>query len=492
MPVARIFSESASDAAPLAAHLRDLGYTIELASPNSDTTLNADLEIRLERCNRADALAQAERRARELGADVYIADGALAMSTGFEPAAPQPVERASVAAPIPQHQVEPHDPLSPGIAGASERHEPEIANMIFSGTGIHEVPGAAESPKVIETGTVALSPEPKPLPISASIPASEMGLEPTVVNPGAPAAGAPIGWEVPAEAHDDASTMDRLSVERLEQNPSEALPIPRAEASSQAWARSTAALSNAAATVRNFFRQASTAAIRGLTLVGLQLSKQIHAMRQSYLRSRARKPVLVKSSHPESASGQNNPAPIATESLASTTEIAPPAVHPASHSAPGITTPQAPAKSTRPLPWMAFAGSGAVAAAVLLTWSVLAGHPAAPVVPVNGNVEQQIPFGPVKIHPQQPRQSTAHSAASSAQPVSVRPLPSTPSPSAKTAQAAPSARNSGSVHHGSRAQRAARRGSVDDEVIVRHYGKPVTATKTQISSTGVKHISDQE
>ena len=490
MPVARIFSESASDAAPLAAHLRDLGYTIELASPNSDTALNSDLEIRLERCNRADALAQAERRARQLGADVYVAAGALVTSPGSEPAAAQSVERASLGAPIAQHPAELspldrlregtadtlRDPLSPGVTGTSERHEPEIANVISS-PGIHEVPSVIESPSVIDARRLAQPVEPEPLPISDSIPAAEMGPEPIVINPSAPVASASVELEFPAAVHDGAST-------------SEALPIPRTESPSQVWRRSTAALSNAAAAIRNFSGQASAAIVHGLTSAGRALSRQIRATRQAYSRARSRKPVLVKASQPGVGSPESQTPPIATESLATTT--APLADQPTPVSTQGVTTPQRPASNTRPLPWMAFAGSGAVAAAVLLTWSVLAGHPAAPVVPVNGNIEQQIPFGPVKIHPPQPRPSTSHSAASSAQPVSVRPLPSTLPPSAKTTPSAPSPRNSGAAHHSSRTQRAARPRSIDDEVIVRHYGKPVTTTKTQISSTGVKHISDQE
>src|SRR4051812_43256956 len=91
MPVARIFADSASDAAPLAAHLRALGYIIEVASPSSDAALDADLEIRLERCNLSDALTRARQCARELGADIYVAPNALEVAPEPAPVVISPV-----------------------------------------------------------------------------------------------------------------------------------------------------------------------------------------------------------------------------------------------------------------------------------------------------------------------------------------------------------------------------------------------------------------
>src|SRR5215472_14704239 len=81
MPVARIISQSTSDAARLVAHLQALGYTLEVVPPDaSGLESHADLEIRLDQCDRAEALAEAERRARELGADIYVASGALQLT----------------------------------------------------------------------------------------------------------------------------------------------------------------------------------------------------------------------------------------------------------------------------------------------------------------------------------------------------------------------------------------------------------------------------
>ncbi|HZU23652.1 MAG TPA: hypothetical protein VE998_12540, partial [Terriglobales bacterium] len=87
MSVARIFADCASDAAPLTAHLRALGYTVELAACNSDAPTNADLEIRLERWPRNGALAEAQRRARNLGAEVFVAEDLDASSAPPAPPA---------------------------------------------------------------------------------------------------------------------------------------------------------------------------------------------------------------------------------------------------------------------------------------------------------------------------------------------------------------------------------------------------------------------
>src|SRR5215469_6024467 len=121
MPLARIFSDSTSDAAPLIAHLQALGYTIETVPPHaSDLESHADLEIRLDRCSRADALPEAERRARELGADIYIASGALHLTeTVRGVASPKPLaeNRFAENQAFASIDAEPiRDPLAPVLA----------------------------------------------------------------------------------------------------------------------------------------------------------------------------------------------------------------------------------------------------------------------------------------------------------------------------------------------------------------------------------------
>jgi hypothetical protein len=146
--------------------------------------------------------------------------------------------------------------------------------------------------------------------------------------------------------------------------------------------------------------------------------------------------------------------------------------------------------TARRLPWLAFAGSGAIVAAGLLTWSVLAGRPAAPEIPVNGNIEQQIPFGPVKIHPVQPPRRDAKSPGL----IATKPLPVESTAASVVRSAKPHAavrQRPLQAQAAGKARSARRHPSPDDEVIVRHYQTPPRQTKMQISSTGVKHISDQ-
>lgn len=461
MPVARIFSESASDAASLAAHLHDLGYTIELASPNSDTSLNADLEIRLERCSRGDALAQAERRARELGADVYVAAGALAAIPGPVAAERPRVELTNVAASSVAPVARTRDPLSPTIAAAVDAGDFDPQQV------------AAPAPAQDVTAAVSLD-VPQPLPEISPV----SGNTPTVLMEIEDREGA-----IPVMSPSYALFGQRMQPDSQEDFVAAHTHPPREIAE-------RSIVTHGAAAVRHFSRQASEATVQGVASVRRRFIGSIHAMAESYSRLRSRRAETSKATHSETAPAEIKPAVIPAESLP-TAQVAPPEVQPVPAATQDIAPSPQPARAGRPLPWIAFAGSGAVAAAVLVTWSVLAGHPAAPLIPVNGNIEQQIPFGPVKIHPQKSR-PVVHSAAPSAQQTSVEPVPATPLSASRTTQAAASAPASASMPRPYRARRVARRASPDDEVIVRHYGKPVATTKTQISSTGVKHISDQE
>jgi hypothetical protein len=75
MPVARIVTRFAEEAAPLIGRLRARGYTIEVVDPGTFRVTPADLEIALDRMQTPEALAGAVRFARECDAEVFVAAG---------------------------------------------------------------------------------------------------------------------------------------------------------------------------------------------------------------------------------------------------------------------------------------------------------------------------------------------------------------------------------------------------------------------------------
>ena len=75
MPVARIVTRFAEEAAPLIARLRARGYTIEIVDPGTFRVTPAELEIELDRLSTPEALSRAARFARERDAEVFVAAG---------------------------------------------------------------------------------------------------------------------------------------------------------------------------------------------------------------------------------------------------------------------------------------------------------------------------------------------------------------------------------------------------------------------------------
>ncbi|HKD74943.1 MAG TPA: hypothetical protein VKB76_05585, partial [Ktedonobacterales bacterium] len=152
-----------------------------------------------------------------------------------------------------------------------------------------------------------------------------------------------------------------------------------------------------------------------------------------------------------------------------------------------IASPSA-ARAVRPLPWVAFASAGAVAVAALLGWSVLAGSSASPNVPINGSIEQQVPFGPVKIvprSPSQPRTAVKPATAPPAHPVAA-------APTATSAHGRVPAKPKTTTRHVAHSAHRTRQQTADDEVVVHHYATPKPQTQAKATNNGVKHISDQE
>jgi hypothetical protein len=467
MPVARIFAESASDAAPLAAHLRALGYTIELASPDSDTTVNADLEIRLERCNFTDALQQAKRRARELGADIYVAANALEVVHEPSPVMAPALNTRNAAEQEVARSAELRDSLSPAV--------------VF---GL--MPEAGAGSQVLDQPFVPAN-EPLPEPVRAEC--AETAFQSGPIDLPRSESRAPVETAT-AQAHDPAATYTTCG-EPLQPAPSLTGVTNHAPAQEEVAA---AVLSRAAAAVCSSFTVAGAATARGFAATQSKLRQSMSAVTQSYSRRRmraqpatqtAQTQIQIEAPRPFSLQQEVQPTPPAAV-------VAPPP--PAAEAFAPASTPRAHA-SIRPLPWLAFAASGAAAVAILLTWSVVAGHPAAPSIPVNGNIEQQVPFGAVKIHPQaQPPRTTA-APARAVVPAVGQPLARAnsvkPSPAIRANAKPPQPAHDGSFRKRS-SHRTARQRPADDDVIVHHYGKPTPPPKAQLSSTGVKHISDQE
>ena len=75
MPVARIVTRFAEEAAPLIGELRARGYTIELVDPGTFRVTPADLEIQLDRLRTPEALRHAVKFGREHDAEVFVAAG---------------------------------------------------------------------------------------------------------------------------------------------------------------------------------------------------------------------------------------------------------------------------------------------------------------------------------------------------------------------------------------------------------------------------------
>jgi hypothetical protein len=493
MPVARIFSDSTSDAAPLVAHLQALGYTIETVPAHaSDLESHADLEIRLDRCSRADALPEAERRARELGADIYIASGALHLTEtmrGIVSPEPLPdncfVENQAVAS-IDAEPTAIRDPLAPVLAVI-----PEIKESLPS--PVAEAPSFASPTEFDELNVPSAAsenpaqPVDEPIVPAAALTAAEVP-EVAELFPAQEAEAPPFVWQ---GGFDDLNATDIVS-ETSEQpvnapiadaaapaegdtlgvftlfgvQPGSEAEARRAEEtpppSSDDW---MATLAKTVAILRDAVSQLTKAVAAGFASGGRRAMEKLRAARQTPPQD---------ASKLTSAPGTAHPAP-----------PPPPAVAPPPSASP-LASPGA-AHAVRPLPWVAFASAGAVAVAALLGWSVLTGTSATPSVPINGSIEQQVPFGPVKIVPRRPAQP----------PRAVKPVTAPPHPVA--AAPAPKSGTKGSVSARSKATRHvapshhhSRERIADDQVIVHHYSTPKPPTQAKVNNAGVKHISDQE
>lgn len=113
MPLARILTRFPEQADALSQELRQHGYTVEFSSPELAGKSPADLEIDFELCAEPDALSRASELADQLHADVAVSPGILdqPVSEREEPAF-EPVERPDNVLPF---------------VNPAQTHEPQIA-----------------------------------------------------------------------------------------------------------------------------------------------------------------------------------------------------------------------------------------------------------------------------------------------------------------------------------------------------------------------------
>lgn len=548
MPVARILSDSATDAASLAAHLHALGYTVELASLNSDVVRQAELEIRLERCVRGDALNRAERQAQELGANVYISEGALNLSQA--PAIEATLLRG------PDEGGTATEPMQPGVPVLELKREQSLQ----SPETVHNplTPGIPANVMGLDVLVAAPSPEAAEATVSSpEFSFSNAGVEQDLTSQNsafadAPATGPVFGASTPPQGQIDHTTPFTLFGERvspmdqpypggpMDQPFTGGVDAGERERSRTLWHELSDLLRQAYATAREAASTASHAP--GAVVLGLgqrlsarrlrrQQAREIvlfsqetsadpqnldvwrdqqppeieeragHTVPTPELESSVVPPAGMPELQPGSGAAAETAAPAGEEPSGQVQPAVPPAIpqpSPATDTVANVRIPrrQPPSRrDLRPLPWLTFAGAGAAAVAILLGWSVIAGHPAAPDVPLNGDIVQQVPFGPVKIVPHVP---AAQPPAAAAQPAHTLPVQPVPASHAQKSTArmhpakpiTPTPRSASLRHHPS-SGRSSDEDMAQDEVIVHHYKTANPPAKTQLSSTGVRHISDQ-
>jgi hypothetical protein len=101
MALARIFSSSPEQTTALSQELQQLGYTVEVLSPNDAPATLADLEIQLEVCDPADVLRRATELAARMQCDIAVAPGALQAGPPAQAAALSPPPEGLMPSAIP-------------------------------------------------------------------------------------------------------------------------------------------------------------------------------------------------------------------------------------------------------------------------------------------------------------------------------------------------------------------------------------------------------
>ena len=155
MPLARILTRFPEQADALSQELRQHGYTVEFSTPELAGKSPADLEIDFEICAEPDALSRASELADQIHADVAVSPGIL------DKPAVERVEAAQL-----EEMVERPDNVLPFINPAQAR-EPEIAQEqreeVAAELVAHEIIPSESSPGQEHVW------EPEPMPLAAEV-----------------------------------------------------------------------------------------------------------------------------------------------------------------------------------------------------------------------------------------------------------------------------------------------------------------------------------
>ncbi|HKD79269.1 MAG TPA: hypothetical protein VKH81_06210 [Candidatus Angelobacter sp.] len=497
MPLARIFTHHPERTAALSNQLQQQGYTVEVVSPDQAHLSPADLEIEFEICERADVLERAAGLADELHADIAVAPGVIQSP---EPAQrPAPVQSSAV----PEAQKAPSD----------REREFEAA---FANSSVEEL-----NPAVIEIPVMERAPLP---PVAfADDPPAAAPMQAQIVKPADPvpylAQLTPFGTpQVDAEVQNAALRLEN-SPEREAARPELPETSPAATGSS-IWQRgadfTARAVANAkaiaASTVESFrehsqeyqkkaqIRSAEARAAHEARLLDLEQRRAEAQQRASELESArqaaaARLIELVRQRDPGLHEGSSREQNVFEERVLETEREALP--RPAAprrpsgtdtwwHAAMAVVAKKRPPMS----PQLRAVMTGAVAITVLFVVGIVLGslYPRAPLAKpstLTGNGAQgggvTAPTGGVTVRAGGPS----------------KPTPGSKTPQAATTTAAasqPPAHDKPLPKVDQTRRIAAQQGEEDlgDDVVVRHYQRPVPTQKPKQSGqqAGLKHFSD--
>lgn len=164
MPLARIFTHHPERTTALSEQLQQQGYEVEVSRPEQTNLAPADLEIEFEVCERSDVLDRATELADEIGADVAVAPGVLQLAAQAE--ATQPQAAHSEVAPSEMHAaVIPAAPLMASASTGPQEHDPErefeaAFSSSFSGSNEPAAHEPEPLPSVIEIPVMEQAPLP--------------------------------------------------------------------------------------------------------------------------------------------------------------------------------------------------------------------------------------------------------------------------------------------------------------------------------------------
>jgi hypothetical protein len=500
MPLARIFTRNPERTSDLSRQLQQQGYTVEVASLEQSDLSPADLEIEFEVCERADVLERAAGLASELGADVAVAPGVLL-----------PAE-----APAARSVVEMQAPATP------ERDREREFDAAFR--PVIEMPLAAT-----ESPAVAAPVEREPLPPVAFLDETPR-MEPVVIAENQPVA-APVTFSEPPRPANPVPYLAQLTPFSTPAGRGEE-PMPAGPAhepehdrgrqiidggariAARAWAGALALKSSAAASLRDYFqeyskraqvRSAEARAAHAARLLDLeqrraeaqQRAAELEAAREEAARRlvelvRQRDPGLheqedvpvpFESTYAESAPAEFQPAAQVSE---------PPATKPRRTAA--WTTPIALWRKMNPALRPVLTGAAAVTALFIMGIALGLFHSRTPLAnPGNHN-----PNGGVTVQTGGVTVQTGPAKPQAGKPAANAPTQAKPAPGSVTAptqaQTPTPAKPSPRIQHGQQLVAQQSESTIGDDVVVRHFSRPVPTQKPKQSGqqAGLKHFSDLE